>query len=319
MPACGKERLEGIMKSEPEIAVQLIHLHGPMKGQIQEFTAPEITIGRNTTCDVMFPKDLSSVSRNHASIVREGNRFRLVDSSTNGTFVNGKQVKEAFLKDGDVLMFSPEGPKVSFLSRISEARAEETAPRPAAVEPPAPRPRQVERPAAPPEDIFTPAEQPARQQPRESEPPRREVPVMKVAAPLIVQYGPTLNSFKELPVNIGQGSGNELIMPHPSIIDRHAQIFFAEGRYWVKDLTGRKTVSINGRAIDLQAPLNANDVLSLSPQGPTLRFLGEGRLAEYDEPVREAAPAPGSDIPEGPQKAGEKKPKGFSLKDIFKR
>lgn len=110
------------MKTQPVIIVQLKHIQGPFKGQIQEFGGPVITIGRNPACDMRFPEDLATVSKNHAEIVREGNRYKLIDKSTNGTLVNGRQVKEVFLKDGDVIMFSPDGPKVSFLASIIEER-----------------------------------------------------------------------------------------------------------------------------------------------------------------------------------------------------
>jgi hypothetical protein len=36
--------------------------------------------------------------------------------------------------------------------------------------------------------------------------------------------------------------------------------------------------------VGIQAPLNPDNLLSLSPKGPTFRFLGGGRLAEHDEP-----------------------------------
>ena len=110
------------MKQPPIIVIQLIHMEGPLKGEIQEFSQPEIFIGRSATCQVCFPKDLAIVSRVHARIVREGNRFMLMDQSTNGTFVNGKQVKEAILKDGDVLLFAEGGPKVSFLTQTWKGR-----------------------------------------------------------------------------------------------------------------------------------------------------------------------------------------------------
>ncbi len=84
------------MKKAPTIIMQLVHIQGPMKGQIQEFSEPEISIGRHPSCHVQFPKDLSLISRQHARIVREGNRFKLVDQSANGTFLNGKQVKRHF-------------------------------------------------------------------------------------------------------------------------------------------------------------------------------------------------------------------------------
>ncbi|TRZ98075.1 MAG: FHA domain-containing protein, partial [Deltaproteobacteria bacterium] len=94
------------MKRPPIIVVQLIHLSGPLKGQIQEFAEGSILVGRHPSCHVRFPADVTVLSRKHAEIVREGNQFRLVDKSTNGTFVNGKRITETFLKSGDVLDFS---------------------------------------------------------------------------------------------------------------------------------------------------------------------------------------------------------------------
>ena len=111
------------MQPLPTIIVQLIHIAGPLKGEIQEFNDPEIAVGRLSTCQVRFPKDLAIISRKHAAIFREGNRFRLVDESANGTFLNGKSVSEAFLKNGDVIMFAEGGPKVSFLTRVDDNMA----------------------------------------------------------------------------------------------------------------------------------------------------------------------------------------------------
>ena len=107
--------------------------------------------------------------------------------------------------------------------------------------------------------------------------------VQKVQAPLVVQYGPTLRSFKELPVTIGKNPSCDLSLEHPQILDKHAQLFFDQGQYWVKDLTGRNLILIDGQPVNLQGQLNPNSTLSLSPQGPTFRFLGGGRLAEFEE------------------------------------
>ena len=123
------------MKLPPVIVVQLVHISGPMKGEIQEFSEGVITIGRNPSNHVVFPPDFTSISRKHAEIIREGNQFRLVDQSANGTFINGKRAQEQFLRDGDVLMFAEGGPKVSFLTQVKEGVV---APEP--VSPPQPRP-----------------------------------------------------------------------------------------------------------------------------------------------------------------------------------
>lgn len=275
------------MKSLPAIMVQLVHIEGPLKGDIQELTEPTIRIGRNPDGQVHFPKDLTIVSRNHAEIVREGNRFKLLDHSSNGTFVNGKKIQEAYLKDGDVLTFAEGGPKVSFLTKVLEGEAPiapepEPAPTPVVEEPVAP----VQGPAIPP----TPQPQAASvQPPAQPEPAGQpdQIPVQAVQVPLIIQFGPTLRSFKQLPVTIGTNPACEFVIDHPAIQDRHAQFFFAQNQYWVKDLTGRGMLSINQRPVDSQAPVAPEDILAFSPNGPRFKFLGGGRLAELETPEPE--------------------------------
>ena len=62
-------------------------------------------IGRAEFCDVC-PKD-RGVSRNHAELIYHDGILKVFDlESTNGTFVNGKRVKESDLHVGDVLEIS---------------------------------------------------------------------------------------------------------------------------------------------------------------------------------------------------------------------
>ncbi len=262
------------MVNIPEIVVQLVHIQGPLKGEIQEFSCEDIAIGRLFSCQVKFPPDLAIISRMHAHIVREGNRFKLIDQSTNGTYLNGKLVEESYLKHGDVLTFSEGGPKVSFLTRMKESSSSA-------------------RPSNPP--IIPPRESPIkkpspRQQPYE--PPVRSSPVSRtsenasisaVQVPLVIQYGPSLHSFKTLPVTIGSGSGCDLIVNEPAIEPRHLMIFFSQGEYYVKDLTGRKKILVNDKHAEQQAQLVPQCRLSLSSHGPVFRFLGAGRLAEIED------------------------------------
>ncbi|MCU0918517.1 MAG: FHA domain-containing protein [Planctomycetes bacterium] len=271
-------------KRAPQIVVQLIHIAGPMKGEIQNFTESVITIGRHPSCKMRLPADLTVVSRQHAEIVREGNQFRLIDHSANGTFVNGKRASDVLLKSGDVLEFSEQGPKVSFLAEICEGAIQEETP-PA---PPLPQ-KAVER---------TPSPQPPPPPPRQSEP----VPptAQTVKAPLIIQYGPTLRSFRELPVTIGKGSQCQFVLEHPTLAAQHVQIFFAQDRYWVKDLTGLRAVQINRQPVGDQAPIEANDELALTPKGPFFKFLGGGRLAEVSESAIEEPAPPGREAPKAP-------------------
>jgi pSer/pThr/pTyr-binding forkhead associated (FHA) protein len=272
------------MKRPPVIIVQLIHISGPLKGEEQEFSEGVITIGRHPSCDLHFPAELNIISRNHAEIVREGNQFKLIDHSRNGTFVNGKRVKETYLKNGDVLEFAEGGPKVSFLTQMKEAPVEAEIPPPRPKEEPLREPEKG-LPEEPKKEPQYPFEEKTPVRPAVKEP--IEIPVQKVTVPLIIQYGPTLRSFKELPVTIGKNPKCGFMLDHPAIFDQHAQVFFSQNQYWIKDLTGQKSVLINGQPVVFQSPLKLNDEVALSPQGPFFRFLGEGRLAEVEEPARE--------------------------------
>jgi pSer/pThr/pTyr-binding forkhead associated (FHA) protein len=341
------------MNGMPVIRVQLVHIQGPLKGQIQEFTQTSIIVGRHPSCSVQFPTETTTISRRHAEFVRVDNRYKVVDLSTNGTFVNGKRVTEAFLKDGDVVMFTEGGPKVSFLATITDEimpaeeppapevkpapvpepeapvprPAPEAKPAPQLSEPvsqpaPAPKPEPEVKPAprveepvsrpAPKPVVETPHAKPVEAAPRPSQPQRQNV--LKVPVPLIVQYGPQLHSYKELPVTIGKRSDCDFVLAHPALADQHAQIFFAQNQYWVRDLTGGGSITVNGSPIGFESPLKAQDVLRLAPQGPAFSFLGEGRLAEHEE-AEEEAPVQN---PEPATKAEEKKGRSF-IRDLFKK
>lgn len=287
--------------------VQFVHIQGPLKGQIQEFSEPNILIGRHASCQVLFPADFAGISRKHAELIREGNRFKLVDHSTNGTFVNGKRITETYLKDGDVIMFTEGGPKVSFLAQISTAPVVETsAPvmAPAVTPPVAAPPAAAAEPVIPGVTPAAPASSPAPQS------------VARVPAPLFIQFGPTLRSYKELPVIIGQQADCDFILAHPTIVGRHAQIFISQNQYWVRDLSGRAAITVNGVAIGLEASLRPNDIIRLAVGGPALRFLGEGRLAEYEELPEQAAP---KEKPGAPAAASAPRKKPKSIFDVFKK
>ncbi len=82
--------------------------HYPTAGGTAEQTLLDdfpFTIGRSETADL--PIDSSRVSRQHVSILREGDDFRVRDlGSTNGTFLNGQRIDEEALVDGDLLVIA---------------------------------------------------------------------------------------------------------------------------------------------------------------------------------------------------------------------
>src|ERR1700688_289518 len=66
---------------------------------------PTIAIGSHPSNDVVI--DDTTVSRRHATIARKPDGFELADlGSTNGTFVNGRQVRKPItVKSGDEIKF----------------------------------------------------------------------------------------------------------------------------------------------------------------------------------------------------------------------
>jgi hypothetical protein len=67
-------------------------------------TESVISVGRHPDCNLVLADP--NVSRNHAEIRPDGDRFAVVDlGSTNGTRVNGVRVDKQQLQDGDELSF----------------------------------------------------------------------------------------------------------------------------------------------------------------------------------------------------------------------
>jgi len=75
-------------------------------GTTQEYaiTGDQLTVGRNQTNNLPIAEP--SVSGNHARVVFTNGTWKVVDNdSSNGTFVNDKQVTEAVVADGDKIRF----------------------------------------------------------------------------------------------------------------------------------------------------------------------------------------------------------------------
>src|SRR4051812_341194 len=77
-----------------------LHITDPQGRRIVPLVKPLFTIGRRNAADLQIAN--TDVSRDHAEITREGDLFLLRDrGSRYGTFVNGEQVTERTLRDGD--------------------------------------------------------------------------------------------------------------------------------------------------------------------------------------------------------------------------
>jgi len=77
-----------------------LHVTGAGEQRVIVLDQPAILIGRRTSADVQI--NATDVSREHAEIVLEDGRYLLRDRESRfGTFVNGQQVTEHELRDGD--------------------------------------------------------------------------------------------------------------------------------------------------------------------------------------------------------------------------
>lgn len=276
--------------SVPEITVQIVHIEGPRKGQIDELSAPRITIGRDPSNHVVYDKELRRVSRRHAEIVREGNRFLLKNLSPNGCLVNGQPAQEAYLKQGDVIAFADGGPKVSFLYTVQAGAR----PRP---QTPAPAPRSV-GPSPPPPPPMRPGAPSG---------------MGRESAAFTIQFGTSIKSYKQTAVALGRDAGNHFVVSHPRVMPMHAELFFQNGQYYLRDASQCQATLLNGRPVHTETPLQNNDVVMLGDGGPQLRFLGQGRFAEVIEQPHTPPPA----TPYATT-SPSLKPKEPSVKDVLK-
>jgi hypothetical protein len=84
------------------------------KGQCWNLNRPEIRMGRDPGCDIVFAeREYPMVSRHHLLLRIEGDRLLMEDlNSTHGTFLNGKRLHRAEVAVNDVLRLAADGPEL---------------------------------------------------------------------------------------------------------------------------------------------------------------------------------------------------------------
>ncbi len=89
------------MTEKADVPVLIVQ-EGTQAGQRWPLNKTELTIGRGGECDVLIND--KTVSRRHARIRREGDKWILYDESKNGTHINGQNIPGSHcLSDGDVI------------------------------------------------------------------------------------------------------------------------------------------------------------------------------------------------------------------------
>lgn len=212
-----------------------------------------ITIGRKPHNDIQI--DNLAISGEHAVIVTILNDSFLEDmGSTNGTFVNGQQVKKHFLQNGDTIELGKY--RLKYVNDVpqqtSNADFEKTMIlRPGAV------PKAPAAPAAPAVPAMTPPQQAtaAPPQPTMSPPPRPAAPTLPLAA---IQILSGSNAGKEM----------ELTKTLTTLGKPGVQVAVIARRphgYFITHVEGANFPVVCGNAIGTQAhQLNDHDVIELA-------------------------------------------------------
>jgi pSer/pThr/pTyr-binding forkhead associated (FHA) protein len=91
-----------VVPETPETGAFLLGASDPITGQTFRAGIGTLTIGRDEDCDVVI--DDATVSARHAELVIRPETTTVTNlMATNGTRINGEQIQNAELKDGDVL------------------------------------------------------------------------------------------------------------------------------------------------------------------------------------------------------------------------
>lgn len=247
-------------------------------GREYAVTSGSLVIGRDAGADVVVTN--RDVSRRHAEIMVTPKGYVVVDSSTNGTFVNGERIQsQRVLARGDVIRVGDH--EFRFYADLApEQPAAPPAPAPAApgaeqrlkntlmgvpgVRPgaPAPSPRapRTGEDEAIRHDVPPPAAPAAAaSQPAGAEAPRASVGAGGGALAYLVIRSGQLKG-QRLPirtpnVNLGRADYNDLVLPDDSVSTTHAKIQRREGIWMLVDLDSTNGCFVDGERVEGDAPL----------------------------------------------------------------
>jgi pSer/pThr/pTyr-binding forkhead associated (FHA) protein len=300
-------------------------------GREYVIAGPSIVFGREAGCDVVVTgKD---VSRRHAEIVQTANGYLLVDSSTNGSFVNEERVTgQRLLARADVVRIGDENFRFYADLRPAPPASPPPArpsPPPAAPAVPAPAPRASEklrpttmeptaRASTPPAPAAPPPPAPAAAAGRPSQ--------ARPFATLFVTGG-SLKGHRypvRTPiVNIGRADYNDLVLADPSVSTTHAKLQRREGVFVLVDLDSTNGCFVDGERVHGEVPIGpgatlrigdvpllfepTDDALGVEKGGGTVVLSSFAPLPAV-APPKAAAPAPPPPRAPEPAKPGPKRP-----------
>lgn len=244
-----------------------------------------LVIGREAGCDIVVPN--KDVSRRHAEIFASPQGYVLVDSSTNGTFVNAERVEaQRVLARADVIrigdhefrFYADRIPDVPSLVNAPPLAPAPVAEAPAAAPPvftPMPMPpltppiaaagaaerlsytmHGVPAPPAP-----TPMAPPVAPPPRASQRPAGSTPAL---ATFLVRSGQLKGqrlTVRVPVVNIGRAEYNDLVLPDDSVSGAHAKLQRREGIWVLIDNESTNGTWVDGERVSGETMLGPGAVV----------------------------------------------------------
>jgi pSer/pThr/pTyr-binding forkhead associated (FHA) protein len=232
-------------------------------GREYAITGSSVTIGRDASCDVVVTS--KNVSRRHAEVLASPKGYIVVDSSTNGTFVNGTRIEgQRLLARGDLIECGES--ELRFYADVVNEQA--LAGAAAVSEGPATPPPgadyrlsntlhgvpgiRVSRPGAVPKEAK--AKPPAKSaQPKAAEP----APAAALAN-LVVRSGDLKGQrfpIRVPVVNVGRAEYNDIAIAEDSVSTTHAKLQRREGIWMLVDLDSTNGTMVDGEAVEGEVPL----------------------------------------------------------------
>jgi len=244
-----------------------------------------LVIGREAGCDIVVPN--KDVSRRHAEIFASPQGYVLVDSSTNGTFVNAERVEaQRVLARADVIRIGDHEFRF-YADRIPDVASLVNAPPVAAAPAPAPTPA----PVAPAPPVFapmppalpssaaagaaerlsytmhgmpSPAQVPVPAPVPPAKPAARPAAGSPPLATFLVRSGQLKGqrlTVRVPVVNIGRAEYNDLVLPDDSVSGAHAKLQRREGVWVLTDNESTNGTWVDGERVSGETMLGPGAVV----------------------------------------------------------
>jgi pSer/pThr/pTyr-binding forkhead associated (FHA) protein len=231
-----------------------------------------LVIGREAGCDIVVPN--KDVSRRHSEIFASPQGYVLVDSSTNGTFVNGERVQAQRLLaradvirigDHDFRFYADRIPDMPSLGNVPPLAAGAMAEPAAPAAPPAPPPPM---PSPPPSGAaerlsYTMHGMPVAP-PAPPQPTARSSGATPPMATFLVRSGQLKGqrlTVRVPVVNIGRGEYNDLVIPDESVSGAHAKLQRRGGVWVLTDNDSTNGTWVDGERVTGEAMLGPGAVV----------------------------------------------------------